>query len=297
MLEQVRTVTRAALEILELLAVLCALMLFMFAAVSLVLATIRVAIRGRVLVLPFGGNDPRRVELTDLFVRRLTTLEQEWIQLAGQIEGTRKDINEYVVGTASPRTDHFAPLTASGKLPAFDGAVTEALAVAAPRTSGDELLENVVQLARVGSIMNADLGVISLAGVSFSPRDVLALLRAAPGIFARRTLRGAIISADGGKSLLSVEFEERAPRGRSRRRIQTAEVANDAWLSALDDVAYRLARDRVYLVRDRASRRRADRAATAAPLATPSKTVGAAVIEASSWEACRAFLVGYAAHL
>ncbi len=269
MLEQLRTVTRAALEILELLAVLCGLMLFMFAAVSLVLATIRVAIRGRVLVLPFGGNDPRRVELTDLFVRRLTTLEQEWIQLAGQIEGTRKDINEYVVGTASPRTDHFAPLTASGKLPAFDGAVTEALAVAAPRTSGDELLENVVQLARVGSIMNADLGVISLAGVSFSPRDVLALLRAAPGIFARRTLRGAIISADGGKSLLSVEFEERAPRGRSRRRIQTAEVANDAWLSALDDVAYRLARDRVYLVRDRAARRWSDGAAPADPLATP----------------------------
>jgi tetratricopeptide (TPR) repeat protein len=296
MLDNVRAVTRGTLDILELVAVFCGLTLFVLAALSLLLATLRVTVRGRVLVLPFGGTEPRRVELTDLFVRRLTELEQEWIDLAREVRTTRNDINTRVEAHPYRRALGAAPLTSGERLPPLRDAVRTVFAVTAPRTSGDELLENIVQLERAGSIMNADLGVISVAGVSFSPRDVLALLRAAPGSFARRTLRGAIIAVPGG-SLVSVEFQERGIRG-SRRRAQLAEVRDDSWLPSLDDLAYRLAKDRVYLVRDRAGDRATAHAATDGdPLDTQSKTVGGAVIEAATWSACRAFLTGYAAHL
>ena len=44
--------------------------------------------------LPFAGNDERRIELTELFVRRLTRIEQEWIQFARQIAETKKLVNK-----------------------------------------------------------------------------------------------------------------------------------------------------------------------------------------------------------
>jgi hypothetical protein len=292
MLDEVRSITRAALDILELLAVFCGIVLFAIAAISLLLATIRVAIRGRVFALPFTGNDDRRVELADLFIRELSSMEAEWIDLAREIEGVRKQVNARADAPADIETGAGAPLTSKGELPPLKIPSEQLTAVTATRTSGDELLYGVVQLAGIGSIGNADLGVISLAGVSFSPRDILALLRAAPGILARRTLRGSIITLAGG-NLLTVEFEERRP-GRRRRRAETAEVVGDAWLAAIVDVAYRLEKQRVYLVRDR----RPWRARLVGEHAdTRSKTVRQALIEAENWKACRSFLIAYAAHL
>src|SRR5947207_392369 len=80
---------------------------------------------------------------------------------------------------------------------------------------------------------------------------VLALLRALPGVAARRTLRGSISPAPGG-ALLAVEYHERSLLRPSRRRArQLATVTGDDWLAAIEDAGYRLARERVYLQRDR----------------------------------------------
>jgi tetratricopeptide (TPR) repeat protein len=321
----------------------------------------RVAVRGRVLVLPFAGKDDRRIELTDLYVRRLKQMEQEWVQLAKQIQDTREEVN----GRAQRNRSANALNASSVKAPLISGAALPpsspthgdvAVAGSALRTSGDELLDDVVQLAKVGAIGDADLGVVSLAGVSFSPRDVLALLRAAPGVFARRILRGSILAA-GGLTLFSVEYEERGILGHRRRTTQISEVRDDQWVPAVEELAFRLAKERVYLVRKRKRRktsqpsriarpktRRDDpsqpqdvvdaaQTSTARALSAPrhlvdrphganskyrtgrrrrgihgsrassdlmsarSETVKQAIIEATSWEACRAFLIGYAAHL
>jgi tetratricopeptide (TPR) repeat protein len=319
-----RGVTRSGLELLELLAVVCGLTLFLFAAAGLLLATMRVAVRGRILVLPFGGKDDRRVELTDLYVRRLTEMEGEWIKLARQIQQTREEVNGRAerdwLAHASNLLER--PLLAEGialpqSLPEHGSA---AVAASALRTSGDELVDDVVQLAKAGSISEADLGVVSLAGVSFSPQAILALLRAAPSVLARRILRGSILEA-GGVTRFTVEYEERSLRGHRRRAVHSTDVRNDEWLAAIEDVSFRLAKERIYLVRDRTrppeqqsrrdersqrrlrrtgdSRAADSRAACngADLMSARSETVRQAIIEATSWEACRAFLMGYAAHL
>src|SRR5207253_7962852 len=118
------------------------------AAFSLLLATIRVAIRGRVFALPFTGNDDRRVELANLFVRRLSTMEGEWIELAQEIEQVRKDINARA--DAQDEISAIAPLTSKGELPPLPTPSEQFIAVAATRTSGDELLYKVVELGGIG---------------------------------------------------------------------------------------------------------------------------------------------------
>ncbi len=305
MLEQVRDATRGTLDVLELVAILCALGLFAIAAVHLIVATFRVAIRGRVLVLPFGGSEERRVELTELFVRRLTEIEQEWVALAREVEAMRRSVNRKVQDESRSenqgrRNAEATPLASGSELPQLPPVTAEpGSGTAAPRTSGDELLTNVVELGRVGALADADLGVISLAGVSFSPRDILALLRAAPALVARRTLRGTILTV-GGSQLAWVEFEQRGLARRSRRT-QQAEIHDDKWVPAIEDLAYRLAKDRVYLVRDRTNRRRRLRSSRThrgvEPMGTRSATVRQAVFEAETWEAARLFLEGYGAHL
>jgi hypothetical protein len=225
-------VTTRALDVLELVAVLCGLALFVFAATALLLATYRVAVRGRVLILPFGGNDERRVELTDLFVRRLTEIEESWVRLAREIAQTKKHVNEQALHASLRRETKASKLLVDGgAIPPVVGA-PPASAGSAPRSSGDELFGAVIQLGGVGSLANADLGVVGLAGVSFSPRDVLALLRAAPGVFARRILRGSILVTSGG-NLVSVEYEERGVRRRERRS-HVMEVGADRWLPAIE---------------------------------------------------------------
>jgi tetratricopeptide (TPR) repeat protein len=289
MLNDVRDLTKAAVDVLELLAAISGIALLALAAFSLLLATFRVAVRGRVFALPFSGNDDRRVDLTKLFVRRLTTMEQEWISLAARVDDVRKEVNARVKQHVSEVND--ATPFAKGSLlnePRLPD--KKVVATSSPRTSGDELSADVVQLGGVGSIENADLGVISLAGVSFSPRDILALLRAAPGALARRRLDGSIITLGGGTFLFTVGYEERDLIGRRRRRTETAEIKDEAWLNAVEDLAFRLEKERVYLMRDRRRWLRKLRGKR-------SETVRSAVVEAESWAACRSFLVAYEAHL
>jgi tetratricopeptide (TPR) repeat protein len=294
MADDIRSLTESALLALQLLAVVCGIALFALASIGLLLATFRVGLRGRVFALPFAGNDDRRVELTKLFVRRLTTIEQDWIALATAIESVRNEVNARSSADAPTGPTPEAPLTTHDALPKLDLPDKKMASVASPRTSGDELLRDVVHLGGVGAIENADLGVISLAGVSFSPGDILALLRAAPGAVARRRLEGAIITVAGGNFLFTVEYEERTLGGKRRRRTETTEVQGEAWLPAIEDLAYRLEKERVYLVRDRWRWRRLLRLGRED---ARSATVRRAVIEAESWPACRSFLLAYAAHL
>ena len=267
---------------------LSGLVLFALAAASLVLATYRVAVRGRVLVLPFGGNDARRVELTDLLVRRMTRMEHDWVTLTERIVATRDHVNDLAVVDAE--------MQESGS-PLFEGrAVRVALASeapgvsgAAPRTSGDEVIKEVFELGGVGAIGNADLGVISLAGVSFSRRDVLALLRAAPGVFARRVLRGAILNVAHG-ALVSVEYQERGFL-RHNRINANVEVTDDQWVPAIEQLAFDVERERVDHLLDKRQRRRW----RAGP--QESMTVRRGVVEARSWSSCESFLRGYVSHL
>lgn len=286
-----RDLTKAVLDALELLAALSGIGLLALAAFSLLLATFRVAVRGRVFALPFSGNDERRVELTKLFVRRLTATEQEWISLAAAVETVRNEVNARAHQPPAGASEEATPLANGASLAELRLPDQQVVAGAAPRTSGDELLADIVQLGGVSSIENADLGVISLAGVSFSPRDILALLRAAPGALARRRLEGSIIALTAGNFLFTVEYEERDLLGRRRRRTEAIEIHQEAWLPAIEELAYRLEKQRVYLRRDR--RRLFERMQPG----TRSETVRHAVVEAESWPACRSFLVAYEAHL
>src|SRR5919199_5771831 len=112
---RIESLLHSALVLLELVAVFCGLALFVFAALSLLIATYRVAIRGRVLALPFTGSEARRVELTDFFVRRLTEIEQEWIELARTVVATRGEVNRRVeAADGPPRTAVGAPLIEGG---------------------------------------------------------------------------------------------------------------------------------------------------------------------------------------
>jgi tetratricopeptide (TPR) repeat protein len=300
MTDRVEKLTQAALHILELLAVFSGLVLFGSVVIGLLVATFHAAVAGRVVAVPFRGNDERRMELTHVFVRRLTEIEDEWIALANDVEGVRKEIDE----RARERGDDVkpsagTPLTAGEELalPARRG---EELATSAPRTSGDELLFGVVELAGAGSMDNADLGGISLGGVTFSPREIVALLRSAPIGLARRTLKGSIISGSE-LSTLSVEFEERALPvfGRVRRRAIRCQFQGDDWPAAVEELAFRLEKERIYLVRDRPTlrMRRRLRGTFLREPTTRSHTLRQAVIEADSWASYRPFLVGYAAHL
>ncbi len=328
--------TREMLHALELIAVLCGIALFFGAALSLLWATFRVAVLGRVLVLPFSGKEDRRIELTDLFVEELTQLEREWVRLAKQVQATRDEVNGRAQREDKDGSRAKARSAAEGRLPPLAGGVSLPSArnlaptSAAPRTS-DSVIEDVAKLRKAGDIGGADRGVITLAGVSFSLHDILALLRAAPGVLARRVLRGSIVPV-GGAILLSVEYEERIPFAR-RRVAELVEVQNDEWRSAVRDLAFNLAKRRVYLIRERRGRwkrrmrlvfhlagkpvafirgRRRRSKGTQSdsdrleagvspnhshPIETRSETVSRAVIEADSWAACRAFLIGYNAHL
>ena len=142
MLDQVRDLTQGALDVLVLLGVLCALILFAFAVVSLVLATFRVAVRGRVLVLPFGGDDARRIELTQLFVSRLSEIEQDWIRLARKVAETKEVVNRPSTprrGRATTPGSPLSPISDGGALPRNEADQFGSVAGAAPRTSGDEM--------------------------------------------------------------------------------------------------------------------------------------------------------------
>jgi tetratricopeptide (TPR) repeat protein len=291
----VRDLVHAALGVLELLAVLAALALFAIVVIGLIAALVRVSVRGRVLVLPFRGTDSRRGEITEFFVWRLMMLEQEWVRLARAVEERRKTIGDRSARTrpAARLQDDATPLTSGGRVARLPSALETRLAQGGgPRPSGDELLPIVERLEGPAAIADADLGAISFGGVSFSPATIVALVRAASAIAARRLLQGTVASL-GDTAVLSVAYAERSPRRRRQTAVEPVLVAKDEWLTAIDQLAYALAKNRVYLLRAKGE---GVQAATDL-LGTRSHTVDRATVEAETWAACKAFLSGYAAHL
>ena len=275
----------------------CGLLLFAAAVVGFIAALIRVTILGRVLVIPFRGTDERRVEITGLFARRLMEIEERCTQLARQIRDLKTQF-EAQGKRALPPQAHDDEVLASGA--ALSNAVTDSSQVealpaigAAPRTA-DELIDDIILLDETASVSNADLGVVSVAGVSFSPQSILALLRALPAIFARRLLSGSIVSF-GETTLLSVSYEEGRLGRHSHAVRRRTEVKGESWLPAIEDAAFALAKGRIGMVRAKAGH---GRARPDAPLAVRvSEMADRATVEATSWAAAEAFLNGYVAHI
>jgi tetratricopeptide (TPR) repeat protein len=292
----VRDLLRQVLDVLVLASAVCGLLLFAAAVIGFIAALVRVTILGRVLVIPFRGSDERRVEITGLFARRLMEIEGTCTRRAREIKHLKAEFEKQ-----SRRTlvaDHGDDVLAgNGEL---SDAVTDLSRFRdlptigpAPRV-GDEFIDDILLLDERASIADADLGVVSVAGVSFSPQSILALLRAVPAVFARRLLTGSIVNF-GANAVVSVSYEERwATRdsGAVRRR---TEVKGDGWMPAIEDLAFALAKGRIEHLRRRG---REDHSRQPAPLATRvSEMADRATVEATSWAAGEAFLDGYVSHL
>lgn len=274
----------------------CGLLLFATAVIGFIAALIRVTILGRVLVIPFRGTDERRVEITGLFARRLMEIEERCTQLAREIRDLKTRFEAQSDRGLPPEARD--DVLASGA--ALSNAVTDSSQVealpaigAAPRTA-DELIDDIILLDETASVSNADLGVVSVAGVSFSPQSILALLRALPAIFARRLLSGSIVSF-GETTLLSVSYEEGRLGRHSHAVRRRTEVDGESWQPAIEDVAFALAKGRIGMVRAKAGH---GHATQDAPLAVRvSEMADRATVEATSWAAGEAFLNGYVAHI
>ena len=295
-----RDLVRQLFDALALVGAFCALLLFAAAVIGFLAAVVRVGLLGRLLVLPFRGTDERRVELTGLFARRLMEIEEQWTALAREIKDLKARFESRTrepLGAHEPSDAPDEPLARGDplSLDAID-ATTESFpsAGAGPRTTGDDFLDDIALLEEAGSVANADLGVVSVAGVSFSPQSILALLRALPAVFARRVLSGSIVKL-GGKSLLAVTYEERELVRRTRPVRRSVEVEGEDWLPAIENLAFQLAKGRIELLRHKHGHAGAGRRAL---LTTPaSEMADRAVVEATSWPACEAFLNAYVSHL
>ena len=304
----------SVLQLLELAGLACALGLAILAIGGLLVSVAQVTLRGRVFVVPFRGVDSQRVDITILFASRLADIEARWIALAHEIQELRTtfgttsrdashgeaahDVAEHdrAGGTtaASVSTRGTAPIS-SGRDPSAllatrqQGAPFRDVA-GGPRTTGDEVLADMLLVAEQNSLADIDFGTLTVSGVSFSLQAFAALFRRLPGVFARRVLHGAI-SAMGTGSSLTVALEQRPFPGRyGRYRVGcTVHVQEDDWIAGVDAAAYGIAKARLDEFRTSPGSARAE--------ASSSQTVAAAEIEAMSWSACEAFLDGYAAQL
>jgi tetratricopeptide (TPR) repeat protein len=291
----VSELTRDVLAVLTLVAAVCGLVLFALAVAGFVLAAWRVGVQKRPLVLPFGGSEELRTTLMPLFIGRIAEIEDQWVQRANELKAEKAEFEaEY---DASPKAvlakeGEGTPLADGGALPPVRSEPTadrqgrtglRGIGLA-PRSTGDESIPHVLALGD-NSLANVDLGAISVAGVSFSPEMILALLRRVPTVFARRRITGTVAEL-GQTAVLGAIYEERrlwrSPRT-VRRRVR---FDNGDWLSAIDLLSFQLAKGRVEVIRDR--RREAKKRTRRG-----SETAERAFIEAESWEACEAFLLGY----
>jgi tetratricopeptide (TPR) repeat protein len=300
--------TREVLATLTLVAALCGLLLFAVAIGGLIIATVRVGCLGRVLVIPFRGADSGRVEITGLFMSRLLEMEEEWTASALEI----RELRDHFVsqspgrfggppirrnpgdGDSAPRPSPLVdgrPLETSISVPSRQGGTDLGTA---PRTVGDDFLDDILLLNEAGSVAGADVGSLSIAGVSFSPHQILAVLRRIPGLSARRVISGAMIST-GAVVIVTVSYEERSLRGRTRRARCTTEIAGDDWLPSLERLAFQLATARIHLLRNRHDTTKPQR--RDALRCSGSRAADRTVIEAQSWKACNDFLRAYILHL
>jgi tetratricopeptide (TPR) repeat protein len=294
----VKDLLRQALDALVLVGAVCGLLLFAAAVIGFVAAVFRVTALGRVLVLPFRGSDERRVDLTALFVRRLMDIEGEWTAFAAQIQALKHEFEVQSAPTQLVETQESSDSALADGRPLDvrdpDPSAVLSAVGAGPRTTGDDFLDDIFLLEGGGSIATADLGVVSVAGVSFSPQTIIALLRALPAVFARRVLTGSMVTF-GARTLVTVTYEERWPRRSGRTARCSAEVEGDTWPEAIEDLAFQLAKGRIDLFRGRGRHGREGR--SAAVRTSASVMADRAVVEATSWRASRAFLTGYVSHL
>jgi tetratricopeptide (TPR) repeat protein len=288
---------RQVLDVLVLAGALCGLLLFAAAVIGFIAAVVRVSLLGRVLVIPFRGTDARRVELTGLFARRLIEIEQRCTWLAREIKDLKTKFEEQSRHALPSSAGADVVLATDAPLGAdiVDSSQVQAFPTigAAPRTT-DDFIDDIIELDKTASIADADLGVIGVAGVSFSPQSVLALLRALPAIFARRLLTGSIVNF-GENAVLSVSYEERRLGRRGHAVRSRYEVRGENWMPAIDDAAFALAKGRIELLREQGD---AGHAGQRAPLALRvSQMADRAAVEATTWAAGEAFLNGYVFHL
>jgi tetratricopeptide (TPR) repeat protein len=307
---------------------------FVLLVIGLLVTSVRVGVLGRVLVLPFRGMDERRGELTALFATRLIEIEQEWAAAARELTDLRTQFQETTSQTGSKLDNTSAtkpevtpPEPKAERHPLADGAPVahtpvpgESRDVASgPRTTGDDFLDDILLLDEDSSLAGADLGTLSIAGVSFSPHHVLAFLRRLPSVFARRVLSGSLLTTGDG-AVLTVTYAERSLRRRPQVTRCVAEIGADAWLSTVDGIAFEIAKARIERLRERRGRkaRPSDRAAnepsssvssaesgadstrnttTASASGSGSYTADRALVEAETWKAAKAFLAAYASHL
>jgi tetratricopeptide (TPR) repeat protein len=287
--------------------------LFIVLAIGLVLTSIRVGVLGRVLVLPFRGTDERRGELAALFATRLIGIEREWTTAARKLIELKETFHEE---TSRAESGHDAKHVATnGVAPNVDQADRHPLAAgqtvehtpvpqqsrdlaAGPRTTGDDFLADILLLDEDSSLAGADLGTVSVAGVSFSPQHVLAFMRRLPGMFARRILSGSLLTV-GNRAILTVTYAERSLRRRANITRRVAEFGDDAWLSSVDNIAFEIAKARIERLRERrkASRKREPEGTATPVTASGSYSADRALVEAQTWEASKAFLDAYACHL
>ena len=299
---------RELLEALTLIAALSGLLLLAVAVGGLIIATIRVGFLGRVLVLPFRGTDAGRVEITGLFMGRLLEMEEEWTASAHEIRELRDRFARqssgipviaaaHAAGGDGEASPNASPLVDGRPLQTSVGTESRQSGTdlgTAPRTVGDDFLDDVLLLDEAGSVAGADVGSLSIAGVSFSPHQILAMLRRIPGFSARRVISGAIVST-GAAAIVTVSYEERSLRGRTRRARRTTQIVGDDWLPSLERLAFQLATARIHLLRDGRDTTKPER--RDALRSSGSREVDRTVVEAQSWTACDSFLRAYVFHL
>lgn len=295
-------------HLVELIAAGAGIGVFIVLAIGLVLTSIRVGVLGRVLVLPFRGTDERRGELTALFATRLIDIERQWTADARQLTGLKKTFHEETSRAELGRDAK--PVATNGAAPEVDQAERHPLAdgqtvphtpvptdsrdiASGPRTTGDDFLKDILLLDGDSSLAGADLGTVSIAGVSFSPQHVLAFLRRLPAVVARRVLSGSLLTV-ADRAILTVTYAERSLLGKAHITRQVSEFHADAWLSSVDDVAFEIAKARIERLREKRS---ASLNESTPASASGSYSADRALVEAETWEASRAFLDGYTFHL
>lgn len=107
-------------------------------------------------------------------------------------------------------------------------------------------------------------------------------------------MSGAILNT-GENPIVTASYEERVLHGRHRRIRCTLQVPDDGWLTAIDQLAFELAKARIGMLRDRSAESAPDKRD---PLrASGSRGADRTLVEAQSWAACSAFLAGYAAQI
>jgi Tfp pilus assembly protein PilF len=297
---------------------LAALGIAALAVIGLIVSVAHVTIRGRVFVIPFRADDGQRVDITVLFANRLVDMERRWRSLAHEIQMLRATVgtssqdatlNESAeirttaderaspAGHATTLQLATSPITSGqtlGESLARSGGSSFKDVAAGPRTTGDEILDDVLLIAEENSMADIDFGSMTVSGVSFSLQAFVALFRRLPGLFARRVLHGAITPMGDG-SVLSVTLDQRPlPRRYARYRAScTVHVIGGDWIHGVDGAAFGLAKARL----DQLYAGLPEAPGTGAPTPARSETVAKAEIEAQSWDACEAFLEGYAAQL